>query len=811
MATGGSDPSTRMSTENKRICDIALNLFKKYKVEISDAINTTFPFLEYLRDHGFITSEMYKHSHQSLTKRHGVQEVIYDVLTELEKTFDLSILEALFSKVIMKKYPDLYNIYKIFKTAIPDLELSPECEMERRPDVQLSLEQGTVKKPLSSLTWLYQDPSDYNGTAPPENELAEPLRETQLKHENETLPTTSALKTQQANEQFFQESKPAVLSSDEDELTEASTGEQRSNPVISSDEDEPAKASTGEQRMNPGTVDLGNSFTLAKIKRKRTIPDLELSPECEMEQRPDVQLSLEQGTVKKLLPSLTWLYQDPSDYNGIAPPENEFAELLHETQLINGNETISTTSDDKSVLETQQANEQCAQESEPAVISSDEDEPAKASTGEQRRNPGRNLEGASGACSSAGRSLEGHSGACSSAGRSLEGASGACSSAGRSLEGHSGACSSAGRRLEGASGACSSAGRRLEGHSGACSSAGRSLEGASGACSSAGRRLEGHSGACSSAGSLKGASRFCAEVKHPGAFSCTPKSDPNEKGTMDLGNNSTLGKAKKKIRKRKHEEENVDFSSDILPVTCGDIKGILYMKRLEQGTTMKCIKTQDGNWFNPIEFQVTAGYQRSGDWKRKVYCGGKTLRNLIKKGILPTLPRVYGRRRECENSELCDICLYGANLFRCDTCLRYFHEDCHIPPVETERSPWSCTFCRMSETSGSRQCLREPEVLERQMGPEEQLKCEFLLLKTYSERGIEMMPHNSRCMNDLRKLKEIKTKLCERGYPKVGGFMQAVHHVFQDHQASRRCNDFCLGIILEKKFEQNFKNVFAVQ
>nr|KAF6451167.1 SP140 nuclear body protein like [Molossus molossus] len=258
-----------MSTENKRICDIALSLFKKYKVEISDAINTTFPFLEYLRDHEFITSEMYKHSHQSLTKRHGVQEVIYDVLTELEKTFDLSILEALFSKVIMKKYPDLYNIYKIFKTAIPDLELSPECEMERRPDVQLSLEQGTVKKPLSSLTWLYQDPSDYNGTAPPENELAEPLRETQLKHENETLPTTSALKTQQANEQFFQESKPAVLSIDEDELTESSTGEQRSNPVISSDEDEPAKASTGEQRMNPGTVDLGNSFTLAKIKRKR--------------------------------------------------------------------------------------------------------------------------------------------------------------------------------------------------------------------------------------------------------------------------------------------------------------------------------------------------------------------------------------------------------------------------------------------------------------------------------------------------------------------------------------------------------------
>lgn len=46
--------------ERKRICEVALRHFKKYKVEISDAIKTTFPFLELLRDRGFITNKIYE-------------------------------------------------------------------------------------------------------------------------------------------------------------------------------------------------------------------------------------------------------------------------------------------------------------------------------------------------------------------------------------------------------------------------------------------------------------------------------------------------------------------------------------------------------------------------------------------------------------------------------------------------------------------------------------------------------------------------------------------------------------------------------
>uniref|UniRef100_A0A8C9A3Z2 SP140 nuclear body protein n=1 Tax=Prolemur simus TaxID=1328070 RepID=A0A8C9A3Z2_PROSS len=125
QAGGGRDLSSRMDKHSQNIEDtnieeqncpeLIFRHFKENKVEIASAITKPFPFLMSLRDRSFISEQMFENFQEACRNLVPVARVIYDVLSELEKTFDLSLLETLFSNVHLKTYPDLNEIFRSFQ------------------------------------------------------------------------------------------------------------------------------------------------------------------------------------------------------------------------------------------------------------------------------------------------------------------------------------------------------------------------------------------------------------------------------------------------------------------------------------------------------------------------------------------------------------------------------------------------------------------------------------------------------------------------------------------------------------------------
>lgn len=127
---------------------------------------------------------------------------------------------------------------------------------------------------------------------------------------------------------------------------------------------------------------------------------------------------------------------------------------------------------------------------------------------------------------------------------------------------------------------------------------------------------------------------------------CTQTSGPQEKKRNNDVSSSSTRRCQKNIPpKEKPKDDPVDFHSPQLPVTCGEARGILYKERLKRGSSEKCIQNKEGIWFTPKEFEIEGKRASSRKWKQSVHCRGKTLEELLKKGLLFCPPRINVKRK----------------------------------------------------------------------------------------------------------------------------------------------------------------------
>ncbi|KAM9085824.1 nuclear body protein SP140 isoform 7-T7 [Megaptera novaeangliae] len=723
MITGDQNPEEQ-NPEVQFFYEFIFRLFRENKVEIASAITKPFPFLMGLRDRGFIPEQMYKHFQEACGNLVPVERVVYDALSELEKKFDKTILDALFSRVNLKAYPDLLQICRNFQNVIHEnfhYQTVGEGETKETFNLQLNHEQVSLEQsPLqmnnvirledvpsllpydrrgnNNAWWEICDGEELQGTSnfPPRCEL--------VSCEHKALQRTNEGKSEEI---------PKLQAEDNNACWEVC------------DKEEPQEASSSPPRCGPVSCDPEAS----QMTNEEEPEELPSQPLCDGEEG--------SSTYSEMCD------EEPQESLSSLPKRGAGAELP----------TF--------------VNEKCS-----CVMCFSKDVPGGPEGSTESKEASDMMDTVDlGNNSTLGKLKRKR----------------------KKKKGHS--WTRVKMKYQ----------RNI--HQ-------KDNSNAAGHLASSGKKVKMH-------------------LQDP------VKIRRRRRGRQRLHlthSGRVLQKKFKSRGQRKHRYEKVDFHSQILPVTCGKVKGMLHKKKLEEGVLVKCIQSENGDWFTPREFEIRGGHERSKNWKISVRCSGMPLRWLIEKRFLHNPPRKYGRIRKkgvpkspdntldnlcLGNSDVCETCRDGGKLFCCDTCSRSFHEDCHIPPVETERSPWSCTFCRMKESSGSQQCLGESGVLARQMQPEEQLKCEFLLLKVYCHTEstfFAKIPYYYYIKEASENLKEpmwldkIKKKLNEQGYSHVEGFVQDMRLIFQNHRASYKFNDFGLmGLRLEAEFEKNFKEVFTIQ
>uniref|UniRef100_A0A2K5EBT9 SP100 nuclear antigen n=1 Tax=Aotus nancymaae TaxID=37293 RepID=A0A2K5EBT9_AOTNA len=813
--------------DERLLCDTLFKHFKRYKVEISNAIKKTFPFLEGLHDRELITDKMFEDSQDSCRNLVPVQRVVYNVLSELEKTFNLSVLEALFSEVNMQEYPDLTHIYKSFENVIQDklrLQDSEGEEREERPDIQLSLEQGTGENSFRSLTWTRSGSPSYDGTTPPENGLSEHPCETEqihAKRKDTTSDKNDALGSQQTNKQYAQKAEPAE--SCEQAAVQVNNGDAgRETPSpLPCDEESP-----GSELHNRGVQINSCSVLLVDIKKEK--PFFNSKVERQVKARTD------HNQVSDIIVISSEDSEGPSDID--EPVEVCISALRSEPVVNNDNPLeLSEEEDDQEATcsrpqivpvtgQDQDSSESSEEETTPKVLRravrskhGEKDPMTSGSISTWRiHNKKRRFSSTDFSELSNGEELQE---TCSSPLRSGSGT--------ELQEPENEKCTCVMCFTKGVP-------RSQEARPESSQASGMmdtmDVENNSTLEKHSGKRRKKRRHMFKANGLQKGRKRGRPR-KHSTWNNKVLQTRRHAKGRK--ANTRPLKRRRKRVP-RIPRDKNIDFEQPELPVTCGEVNGTLHKERFKKGTSKKCIQIEDKRWFTLREFEIEGGREASKNWKLSIRCGGYTLKFLMEKRRLPEPPTTRKKRilkshnntlaDPCpKNSNICTVCNKGGTLFCCDTCPRSFHEHCHIPLVEAKKDPWSCIFCRMKaiqERCPERQpCHQESEVLMKEMLPEEQLKCEFLLLKVYCDSKSPFFAskpyynrEGSRGPQKPMWLNKVKRRLNEQVYSRVEEFVQDMRLIFHNHKEFYSEDKFItLGIQVQDTFEKNFKNIFAIQ
>ncbi|XP_059784877.1 sp110 nuclear body protein isoform X1 [Balaenoptera ricei] len=754
-----------------------LQHFIHQKLEIAYAINKPFPFFEGLRDNFFITESLYQESLEACRNLVPLSRVVYNILTQLENTFSLSFLELLFSRINLSEYPNLMTTLKSFKrvvisnggwSRITTIPLEAAANPAGRSSPWALLPLPTCQHPPLGLPPCSPSVSKPGAPAQPSAEIL---------HEQ---PSPAGLTV--ALPGIIQEGRLTPVSSDnlipqikdKEDTQEMSCAASGPVPVIRDDAPEPSDPKELQEASRAPPSKKGK-------KRKRNI-----------------WLTSKKRRQKKSLP------------RGAALPGHGTQKTLQVAEQVTHREDDSTRNT-KVTTRAKKRRTECAQTPAPEEVS---DGTSEMNEGKRPQEPP----------STPPRLTHGKDPMDKGSKLPLGKSPGEKR---RKRKIHSWS-SSKKRQKKSLPRGSALPGRRTQ----------EMLQGVD-------QVTERKDGSTRSSKVMTQAQKARAERAQ--------KPAPEKKKRIKDVRSSAKTSCQRNIRiKGKPKDEALDFHSPKLPVTCGEAKGILYKEKMKQGSSEKCIQNEKGLWFTPREFEIEGKRKQSKNWKRSVLCRGKTLEHLLEKGLLLCPPRRSLKRehniRDCslscqhvclarrtadenssdpgtgslganltqENSRECEVCCRGGPLLCCDTCPRAFHEDCHIPPAETERSPWSCTFCRMKESSGSQQCLGQSGVLARQMQPEEQLKCEFLLLKAYCHPQSSFFTETPCNIRDYGEpfreamwLDLVKERLAEKVYT-VAWFLRDMRLIFRNHKTFYKASDFGqVGLDLEAEFEKNLKEVLT--